>query len=213
MKKLKKTKKLFIGVYFLLSLVVAGGLLIFFIGDINISTTLRGLAEENADLMTVSRYLTNYGNRLYHLLFLSFIFYGVIKKKKKFIRITLIYIVVQIIATGVITEGLKFVVGRPRPRAVQKYGFEHRFFTTRTSFKSFPSGHTSDAFSSAGVLWFFLSSKFLIISCTIYSLLIGLSRIFIGGHYFLDVIVGIVIGFLTALVITKKICNFQFDRL
>ena len=200
-----KTKKFFIGVYLLLSLVVVGGLLIFFIGDINISVTLRGFAdaEENVAFMTAARYITNYGNRLYHLLFLSFLLYGIIKKKKKFIKIALIYIVVQIIASGVITEGLKIAVGRPRPG----HGFEHDFFTTSDRFKSFPSGHTSDAFSSAGVLWLFLSSKILIAISFIFSLMIGLSRIFVGAHYLLDVITGMAIGFLTALVITKKVCN------
>jgi undecaprenyl-diphosphatase len=184
----------------LLAVVSAGALLIIIFGDISVSGSMRNFAVHRPAVMKAARYLTEHGNKIYHFFFLMLLIFGLVGKKKKFLRIVLIYIIVQAIATGFITEGLKFAVGRPRPG----HGFEHELFTLRCSFRSFPSGHTADAFSSAGVLWFFMPSYLSALGFFVYSLGIGLSRIFVGAHYLLDVLAGISFGFLTGLIITHK---------
>jgi undecaprenyl-diphosphatase len=72
---------------------------------------------------------------------------------------------------------------------------------------SFPSGHTQRAFSGATILGSFykkFSTAFFIIS-----LLVGISRIYIGVHYPFDVLAGaingVLIGFVTMALPIKKI--------
>lgn len=64
--------------------------------------------------------------------------------------------------------------------------------------KSFPSDHTSFAFAMAVVV--FCYNKKLGIVLLILSLLVGLSRIYVGVHYPLDILGGIVVGSLAAIV-------------
>lgn len=144
----RKTRKLIAGVLLIFSIVVIANTAILIFGDINITDYLRVFARENPLVLNLFSLITSYGNYLYYILFASFIFIGIIKKQRKLLKVGLIYLVVQLIASGLITGGLKIIVGRPRPG----YGFKHQFFTSRNAFKSFPSGHATDAFSSAGVL-------------------------------------------------------------
>ena len=196
----KNTKKFFAGILLLLLIVTISSALIFIYGDINLTSHLRAFAKENQPFLMVSKFITDYGNPFYYLIFIFLIITGIIKKKKKLWKIGLIYIIVQIVASLIITGGLKILVGRPRPGR----GFQHQFLTSRSTFKSFPSGHTTDAFSSAGILWGFLKGYPLSVVSFLFSLAIGLSRVFVGSHYFLDVVAGMSIGFLTGIIITKK---------
>lgn len=200
-RKSLRNKKYFAGLLLLFIFITAGILLTFVFGDTQITHSLRTFALENPKFLKGAEFITEYGNRLYYLLFIGLFIYGVVKKEKKFWRVSLIYLVVQIIASVFFAELLKAAVGRPRPG----YGLTHRFFSGRFMFKSFPSGHATDAFSSAGVLWGFLSSYTLSFISFFFSLLIGFSRIFVGMHYYLDVIAGMALGFITGIFITYKL--------
>ena len=97
-----------------------------------------------------------------------------------------VIVVLLIISSGLI-EGFKQMFKRERPnikRLVKEKGY------------SFPSGHTTSSTSFFGFLIFLVSISYLIISVKIILimlilviiLLIGLSRIYLGVHYFSDVI-------------------------
>ncbi|MFH1457192.1 MAG: phosphatase PAP2 family protein [Patescibacteria group bacterium] len=67
------------------------------------------------------------------------------------------------------------------------------------STKSFPSDHSAFAFALALSFWFYnkrLGYIFLVLAC-----FVGLGRIFVGVHYPIDVVVGAVVGILSALII------------
>jgi membrane-associated phospholipid phosphatase len=196
----RKTKKFFLGLALLIILLTIGTILFLIYGDIGLSRTLRDFAKARPGFLKFSKFITDYGNPFYYTIFSLTFITGLIKKNKKLVRIGLIYIIVQLIACLLITGSLKSIVGRPRPGK----GFEHHHFTMRSTYKSFPSGHTTDAFASAGVLWIFLKSYPLSIISFCFSLFIGLTRIFVGSHYFLDVLGGMTIGLLTAMIVTRK---------
>ncbi|MFW6129721.1 MAG: phosphatase PAP2 family protein [Atribacterota bacterium] len=200
MEKSKKNRKLILGLVLILLVLICGSVILYFFGDVYSSSTVRDFIKKNSFLLNLSKNLSCYGNKVYHFSFFCVLIFGIIRKKKKIIKLVLIYISVQIIASGLLTEGLKMIVGRPRPG----YGFEHEYFTDKISHKSFPSGHASDAMCSAGVLWSFLNSNYLGGIFFIYSMLIALSRVAVGAHYFLDIFIGSAIGFVAGILISYK---------
>ncbi len=65
---------------------------------------------------------------------------------------------------------------------------------------SFPSGHTSSAFTFAMALTLVLRKKGVAIASFIFAFLMGISRIYVGVHYPTDVIVGAFVGILYAVI-------------
>ena len=65
---------------------------------------------------------------------------------------------------------------------------------------SFPSGHTSSAFTFAMALTLVLKNKGAAIASFIFAFLMGVSRIYVGVHYPTDVIVGAFVGILYAII-------------
>ena len=103
---------------------------------------------------------------------------------------------------------LKEFFARPRPFNLfetdhEKYAFWAKDYvypeliSKPTSF-SFPSGHTASAFAAAiALLW---HNRKIGIPVTIFSALMGFSRIYVEVHYCTDVIAGVVSGIICALV-------------
>ena len=66
---------------------------------------------------------------------------------------------------------------------------------------SFASSHASTTFSLATIFFYITRGDIKLLF--LWSLLIGHSRIYLGVHYFLDVIIGFLVGFLTSMVIYR----------
>ena len=90
---------------------------------------------------------------------------------------------------------LKPMVARPRPFDV--IPAEITMLLPKPDDFSFPSGHTSASFAAAAVLWF--CSWKLALPTTILASLIAFSRMYLYCHFPTDVIAGMVIGTLAAL--------------
>jgi len=71
---------------------------------------------------------------------------------------------------------------------------------------SFPSGHTTLA-ASIAFSYFFAKSKYTILFI-LAMLWVGFSRIFVGVHYPLDVLAGIIYGFISILISSKLLNKF-----
>ncbi|GEM_PF-1625929 len=193
-----KTAKLLIGLSIIALTLIFSNILVFVFGDYNISRGIRVFGKENPWVKSIFRFISNYGIHLYHTLFVCLILTGIFTKRKKVLKLGLVYILVQLIATIIINGGFKIAIGRSRPGR----GFQYRFFTGRSRYQSFTSGHATDAFSSAGTLWGYLSSYWASLLFFFFSVLIGFSRIILGSHYFMDVVGGMTIGYTTGIVIT-----------
>ncbi|MBO5489090.1 MAG: phosphatase PAP2 family protein [Eubacterium sp.] len=74
---------------------------------------------------------------------------------------------------------------------------------------SFPSGHTMVSFEAATSI--FLANKKWGIPALILASAIGFSRIYLGVHYVTDVLAGVVIGVLLA-VLAKKVIQFLMKK-
>lgn len=111
---------------------------------------------------------------------------------------------------ALLTQAIKFMVAAPRPMTVyaQETWIRHLDAWPLLHANSFPSGHTTGAFSMYCFLSLSMPVKykplgllfFLLGLCTAYA------RMYLAAHFFLDIYVGSIIGTLVALLV------FQFVR-
>ncbi|OPY26480.1 MAG: Undecaprenyl-diphosphatase [Methanocella sp. PtaU1.Bin125] len=100
----------------------------------------------------------------------------------------------------IVNEDIKGIVQRIRPENVMIGGY----FTFYNF--SFPSGHTETAFILATVMSAFIALRYSLVTYLL-AVSVGISRIYLGVHYFTDIIggalTGIAIGWLAALILFR----------
>jgi len=101
-----------------------------------------------------------------------------------------LYIGVSIGVGGLITQGLKYTINRPRPAVV----YPDIIAYEPETMLSFPSGHTSLAFSTATALCLKYPKWYVIAPSALWACSVGYSRMNLGVHYPSDVLAGAVVG-------------------
>jgi hypothetical protein len=109
-----------------------------------------------------------------------------VDKKKGFV------ISIDLLASMLCMSTLKAIVRQPRPFLVIE-GLDAKRVETATGY-SFPSGHTTTSSSFYSAIAYNFRKKGLSIVCAILILLIGLSRMYLGVHWPLDVVCGWILG-------------------
>ena len=95
---------------------------------------------------------------------------------------------------------LKPIVARIRPYSINQ---TVQLLVTPLKDYSFPSGHTSAAFSVALICFWQLDKKYSWIFVLI-AALIGVSRLYLGVHYPSDVLGGFLIALIISYIVNKK---------
>jgi undecaprenyl-diphosphatase len=141
---------------------------------------------------------------------LLYLFGGQNSKKVAILRIA------ALLCTNIIVYILKVLIAEPRPFMVLP---NVDLIVNETGIYSFPSGHTASSFAAATVIGLKLSVNIkgknyrLIYPLLAFAVLIGFSRIYIGVHYPLDVIIGALIGISSALLVLRLWNNFYVNKM
>jgi membrane-associated phospholipid phosphatase len=117
-----------------------------------------------------------------------------ITKEKKYLKHGLMQLEAMAI-NGLITLSMKELIKRPRPFETYQ---EIDPLVSAGSY-SFPSGHTSSAFNTATSLTISCPKWFFVVPAYTWASLAGYSRIHLGVHYPSDVLIGAIVGSVTAL--------------
>ena len=133
-------------------------------------------------------------------IFILFLLVVVLKYPKKeafFVILTVVALAFFITGLTDLTKGL---VERLRPNNTEEIKSFIRILKTPSSY-SFFSGHSSSSFSIATLLFLFLRKRFKYSWLFyIWPLFFAYSRIYVGVHYPLDIIVGCLVGVLSAFI-------------
>jgi len=129
-------------------------------------------------------YVTFTGSTIFMALIIVLLLIG--GARKEALVFSLIFVV-----TNVLALGIKYVVARPRPSDLG--------IMPETE-PAFPSAHTVNAFALATTISSY-HRKFTIVMYA-WALLVAFSRVYLGLHYFTDVVGGAILGFVVSYVIT-----------
>jgi len=108
----------------------------------------------------------------------------------------------------IITEIIKRLYSSPRPYIILE-GVK-KIIAGNTDYQSFPSGHTTIFFALATAIYFF-NKKLGIVSFVV-AILVGLSRIFVGVHWPIDILGGAVIGIVSGILVQIVFKKTRVDR-
>jgi membrane-associated phospholipid phosphatase len=124
------------------------------------------------------------------------------------------FVFTAVALSGILTNIVKLLVGRARPRAFDELGaFSFDPFTPGHLYGSFPSGHatTCGAVAAIAMLWF----PALRLPALVLGLAAAFSRIPAGAHYPSDAVAGFVLGLLYTLFLARWLASrrtvFRFD--
>jgi len=200
--------------------IIAGGFvalegIMFFAADKPIQKFSVKFMNDNPNLRNTSQYITNFGASYEVYILAAFAAYGLIFKSDK-VKTTMLLATQAYITAGAVSEAVKFLVGRQRPNFTDASNPEpeNNVFSgpailngksAASGFgSSFPSGHTTAAFSAATVYAYEYKDEILI-PVLAYSAasLVGISRITQNAHWTTDVIAGAALGYITG----KQVVN------
>jgi undecaprenyl-diphosphatase len=154
---------------------------------------LNGLGIEKYDFFWAT--VTNISTWIPLFILFLVLFYLKFSKKEAFYKfLTVLGLAIFI---TVITHLTKISVARLRPNNTEEINTLIRILKTPTDY-SFFSGHASSSFSITMLVFLFLRQKVKwAILFFIWPILFAMSRIYVGVHFPIDIIVGMVVGLLS----------------
>ena len=139
-------------------------------------------------------FYTNWGNYIMMFAMIAFLVAAFTLDRLKEYRPMLFALLISAVITDlIIVQIIKVTVNRTRPWAA--YNLEIVGAKPPVG-ESFPSGHTSEAFTYATPLMLKFKNTALRIALLTYAILMGFSRIYAGVHYPSDVLAGAVLAIL-----------------
>ncbi|HEX6849433.1 MAG TPA: phosphatase PAP2 family protein [Chitinophagaceae bacterium] len=199
------------GIAFVLAILMAigTGILILVLGKNETFQLINGNHHETADQFF--KYFTHYGDGF---MWVPLGIYCYFYRRKYFIAV-----VAGVIISTIIAQFLKRVVypDELRPISYLSETFPVHIVDNVTMRKlhSFPSGHTTTAFSMALIISYIINRKTWSVILPLLALLAGYSRVYLGQHFPTDIFAGMCIGIVSAilsLLIYRKFIRYLTKR-
>lgn len=149
------------------------------------------LSIENPVLDSLANFASIIGEQTFLIMIIIYILWNH-SKKKGFALFS--SVIIAVLSMGI----LKAIVRSPRPFQVLD-SIKGKRLETATGY-SFPSGHTTTGASFYTALALAFRKRSLSILCAILMLLVGLSRLYLGVHWPIDVAGGLLLGITVSLV-------------
>lgn len=107
--------------------------------------------------------------------------------------------------SGILAQLIKHIAATPRPSAYFTFQQYHKFVkgVHLAGSNSFPSGHTTTAFSLATLLACYTQNKKIQFFYLTLAIATGYSRIYLGQHFLTDVLMGAFLGSLISMIIVR----------
>ncbi len=184
------------------------GALFFLLFDYSIASFFHSLNYQTKSLFGT---LTHFGDSLYFFIptILTWALVKIIKSKNQIINTISeisLFIFLNILLSGIVTQILKHVIGRPRP--VLFNGFEQKslsIISFDSKWHSFPSGHTATIFAFIFcMVLLFPKIKNILITVAI---IIASTRVIVGAHFISDIFGGALIAYLSSIFISKNLAS------
>lgn len=125
-------------------------------------------------------------------------------------------VVLCTILPSVITQIIKFQVSAPRPMSVyQNQAWVHHLESWDLLHNnSFPSGHTTGAFSFLCLISCVIPRKYWVLGIVFFllALSVGYARVYLAAHFFVDVYFGSIIGTVFSFIICQLVFYFKDKR-
>ncbi len=171
--------------------------------DLKIFNFIHQLAGHNRLLDLLGIFLADYSGYILALMAVFLIFSS--KKFKDNIYNLAFVSLILLLSRGIISESIRFFF--PRIRPFVRLGFEP-LIAQSASEASMPSGHMAFFFGLGFALYYLGQKRWAYIFMAV-SFLMGVGRVFVGVHWPFDIVIGIVIAFISAfivnlLLVTKK---------
>lgn len=136
-----------------------------------------------------------------YLLYIAAVFFLVLLLINKTRLMTISVAISVFLARIIIAEPIKRIFHIARPYiAVDNV---KKIIGENGDYYSFPSGHTAIFFAIAMAIFYF-NKKWGIVSFII-AILVGISRIYVGVHWPIDIVAGAIIGIISGIIVTKII--------
>lgn len=143
----------------------------------------------NNTLDIIAQGVTMMGEEYFIIALITLIYWNISKKQGFLISISYLFSVF-------LNDVLKLIFQSPRPFQVLE-SIQGKRIETATGF-SFPSGHTQGITGFATALYLSFRKKWVLSVCIIVALAVGVSRLYLGVHWPIDVIGGWVFGLATS---------------
>ena len=106
------------------------------------------------------------------------------------------YLILSVVCSSIICQIIKHSMNIPRPKLfMENFEIISKYcFWEIHSWLSFPSGHTTAAFALFCSISFIFNNRSLAIICFLSALGVGLSRVYLLQHFFIDIYIGTIIG-------------------
>lgn len=119
----------------------------------------------------------------------------------------------SVILMILISQGLKQFVYADEHRPNHTYKSLHYIDgLERHSNNSFPSGHTTAAFTYFTLFALAFNKRYIQVLAPLVAALVGLSRVYLGQHYLHDIVAGAVLGIVIATIVTHLYSSYLIRK-